>query len=207
MKRHQRLIDESRLPDARARLDLAAAVEMRLVEHGYVAIGLDHFVQPSDPMAVAAREGRLKRNFQGYTTEPAATLLGLGASAIGTLARGYVQNAAPTRDYRAAIEAGEFAVVRGVAIDADDRLRRSVIERLMCDMVVDLDAACRAVGADPTALADGLEALAPLEACGAVRVDGHRVRVMPNARLLLRVVCAVFDRRLSPTVQRHDLAI
>ncbi len=77
----------------------------------------------------------------------------------------------------------------------------------MCNMEVDLDEACRAAGADPTALADGLEALAPLEACGAVELDGHRVRVMPDARLLLRVVCAAFDRRLSPAVQRHALAI
>ncbi len=207
MKRHQKLIDEARLPDVRARLDLAAAAAGRLAEHGYLAIGLDHFVLPSDPMAEAAREGRLKRNFQGYTVEPATTLLGFGTSAIGTLPQGYVQNALRTRDYRSAIEGGGLAVVRGVAMDADDRLRRGVIERLMCDMEVDLDDACRAAGADPTALADGLEALAPLEACGAVSIDGRRVRVMPDARVLLRVVCAAFDRRLAPIAERHSPAI
>ena len=140
MKRHQRLIDEGRLPDAGARMGLFEAAIARFVDRGFVAIGLDHLALPSDAMAIAAREGRLERNFQGYTAEPAGVLLGIGASAIGTLPAGYVQNAARTRDYRAAIAAGRFAVARGIAMTDDDRLRQRVIERLMCDMEVDLDA-------------------------------------------------------------------
>ncbi|MCH7931317.1 MAG: oxygen-independent coproporphyrinogen III oxidase [Proteobacteria bacterium] len=207
MKRHQRLIDETQLPNAARRLEICNAARARLLERGYVAIGLDHFALPSDPLAVAVREGWLRRNFQGYTTDRAAVLIGFGASAIGDLPQGYVQNATRTPDYRAAIETGVLAVVRGIALDAEDRLRRDVIERLMCDLEVDLDEVCRVNGANPAAFAEDLAALAPLEACGAVRLEGRRVRVTPDGRLLLRVVCAAFDRRLASDPRGHALAI
>ncbi|MEE8203791.1 MAG: oxygen-independent coproporphyrinogen III oxidase [Alphaproteobacteria bacterium] len=207
MKRHQRLIDESRLPVAVERARQAITAAARLVERGYVAIGLDHFALPGDGLAKAAHDGTLRRNFQGYTTDRADVLLGFGASAIGALPDGYVQNVVATPAYRKAIDGGALAVVRGVAIDADDRLRRDVIERLMCDLEVDLDAVCRAHGSAPAALAREVEALAPLVACGAVRVDGDVVRVMPEARLLLRLACAAFDRRLTDEGERHARAV
>ncbi|MCH9020782.1 MAG: coproporphyrinogen dehydrogenase, partial [Proteobacteria bacterium] len=207
MKPHQRLIDESLLPDAAGRLRLFSAAAARLVERGYVAIGLDHFALPADPMVVAARHGRLHRNFQGYTTEQALALLGLGASAIGTLPQGYVQNAARTPDYRARITAGEFAIVRGVESSGDDRVRHEIIERLMCNLEVDLDAVCRANGFRPERFAPEIEALAPLETGGIVRIVGRRISVSPEARTILRVVCAVFDRRLPPEARRHAPAI
>ncbi|MFQ5958531.1 MAG: oxygen-independent coproporphyrinogen III oxidase, partial [Alphaproteobacteria bacterium] len=207
MKRHQRLIDETRLAGAAERARQAMAAAARLVERGYVAIGLDHFALPGDTLAVAARAGALRRNFQGYTTDRAEVLLGFGASAIGTLPKGYVQNVVGTPEYRKAIDGGALAVVRGVAVDADDRLRRAIIERLMCDLEVDLDAVCRAHGSAPAAFAREVEALAPLEACGAVRVDGDIVRLMPEARLLLRLACAAFDRRFGAAGERHARAV
>jgi oxygen-independent coproporphyrinogen-3 oxidase len=207
MKRHQKLIDEAALPNTAQRVALCEAATAGFLEHGYVAIGLDHLALPTDSLAVAAREGTLRRNFQGYTTEPAEVLLGLGTSAIGTLPQGYVQNASRTTDYRAAIEGGDFATARGIAVTDDDRLRRRLIERLMCDFEVDLAGLCG--GADEAAaeFAEDIAALAPLEAQGVVRVDGNRVRVMPEARLLLRVVCAVFDRRLRRHAERHAVAV
>ncbi len=207
MKRHQALIDETRLPGAVERVRQATAVSQRLVERGYVAIGLDHFALPGDTLAVAARAGTLRRNFQGYTTDRASALLGLGASAIGSLPQGYVQNAAETPAYRKAVAKDGFATARGVAIDAEDRLRRAVIERLMCDLEVDLDAVCRAHGRTAAAFSREVEGLAPLEACGAVRVDGARVRVMPEARLLLRLACAAFDGYFSGAGRRHARAV
>ena len=207
MKRHQRLIDESSLPGAVDRVRQAQAAERRLGECGYDVIGLDHFALPDDPLAVAAREGRLHRNFQGYTTDIADVLIGLGASAIGTLPQGYVQNAASTPDYRKRVDGGDLATVRGVEIDADDRLRRDIIERLMCDLAVDLDAVCARHGRTADYVADGIAALASLRECGAVEVAGGRVRVKPEARLLLRLACAAFDRRFEPTPHRHARAV
>jgi len=207
MKRHQRLIDESSLPGAVERVRQAQAAERRLAGHGYAVIGLDHFARPDDALAVAARARRLRRNFQGYTTDRAEVLIGLGASAIGTLPQGYVQNAAQTPDYRKRVDQGAFATVRGVAIDDDDRLRRDLIERLMCDLEVDLEAVCARHGRAPEYVADGIAALGPLREAGAVEVAGWRVRVRPAARLLLRLACAAFDRRFEPVPQRHARAV
>ncbi|MCH7554976.1 MAG: oxygen-independent coproporphyrinogen III oxidase [Proteobacteria bacterium] len=215
MKRHQKLIDTDRLPDAAARQGLFNAAMARFLEAGYVAIGIDHLALPTDPLAKAARDGSLRRNFQGYTSEPASVLLGLGTSAIGAFAQGYVQNAARTADYRAAIEAGRFATARGIETTAEDRLRGRIIEQLMCHLEVDLEA-MGGLGDDGPrgdgleGFADVLAELAPLEACGAVHRQGGRIKVLPEARLLLRVVCAAFDRRLpaaDQTTPRHAAAV
>ncbi len=207
MKKHQRLIDESKLPNARARFDQAKTAAERLVGYGYVAIGLDHFARPDDALAVAAANGGLRRNFQGYTTDAADALIGLGASAIGALAEGYVQNVVAVADYDAAVGAGRFATVRGVALDADDRLRRDVIERLMCDLVVDLDdiATRHNVGVDD--FGDDMAALGPMAADGLVSIEGSRVAVTEAGRPFLRVAAAAFDRHLRAGAQRHARAV
>jgi oxygen-independent coproporphyrinogen-3 oxidase len=207
LKKHQRLIDESKLPSARARFDQAKTAAERLVGHGYVAIGLDHFALPDDALAVAAANGGLRRNFQGYTTDAADALIGLGASAIGALAEGYVQNVVAVADYDAAVGAGRFATARGVALDADDRLRRDAIERLMCDLVVDLDdiATRHNVGVDD--FGDDMAALGPMVADGLVTITGSRVAVTEAGRPFLRVAAAAFDRRLRAGAQRHPRAV
>lgn len=202
MKRHQRLLPEAALPGAHERLRQSEAVAERLVQAGYCRIGLDHFARPDDPLARALEEGRLHRNFQGYTTDAAPVLLGLGASAIGTLPQGYVQNATGVPDYRRAIEGGDLPIARGVAVSADDRQRRAVIERLMCEFEVDLEE----FGA-PADFADALETLRPLLADGVVEQRGSWLRVLPEGRPLVRVVAAAFDRYLRPEVDRHARAV
>jgi oxygen-independent coproporphyrinogen-3 oxidase len=141
-KRHQRKIDEAALPDGPARGAQADAITEVLEAAGYRRIGLDHFALPHDELAIAAGSGSLHRNFQGYTTDDADVLIGLGASAIGRLPQGYVQNAAVTRDYLAVPAAGGLATVRGFALAPDDRLRAALIERLMCDFRVDVAEIC-----------------------------------------------------------------
>ncbi len=123
MKRHQRLIDESALPGPPERAAQFEAASARLGDAGYVAIGLDHFALPDDSLALALRHGRLRRNFQGYTTDTAPALLGFGASAIGSMPQGYVQNAVPMPAYRDAIRAGRLATARGIALANEDRAR------------------------------------------------------------------------------------
>ena len=194
---HQRLIDETRLPGPAERWRQFQAASARLEERGYVALGLDHFARPDNALAAASKRGRLHRNFQGYTTDDAAVLIGFGASALGTLPQGYVQNAVPLGTYRDAISRGGLAVYRGLAVSPDDRLRREIIERLMCDLEVDLAAACAAHGNDPPRFDPELEALARMAEDGIVTINGHRIRVSEECRPLLRVVAAVFDRHLA----------
>ncbi|MGQ3675360.1 oxygen-independent coproporphyrinogen III oxidase [Xanthobacter sp. TB0139] len=216
MKKHQNLIAESALPGPQERLEQADLVSSLLTEHGYAAIGLDHFARADDEMAHKAHDGTLKRNFQGYTTDSAPVLLGFGASAIGAAPQGYVQNIPSTPLWHQALEEGRLPIARGLAITDEDRLRRAVIERLMCDLKVDLAALAAQHGAMPDIFAPELERLAPLEADGLARrtgPDGLIVEVPEEMRAFTRVVCAVFDTYLAraraqePERKRHAAAI
>lgn len=207
MKANQRKIDETRLPDINDRFAQAEAAAARLVEHGFVRIGLDHFCHPADSMAVALREGTLRRNFQGYTTDVTDGLIGFGASAISCLPEGYVQNAVGLRDYTAAIDAGELTACRGVRISQEDRLRRAVIEQLMCTLSVDLASMCRAHGVEETHFSDVDPLLRDLAADGVVEIDGPHVRIPEPARPFMRSVCACFDAYLGERESRHSQAV
>src|SRR5690606_28359505 len=137
-KKNQRLINAAELPEAGERLAQAEIAHQTLISLGYAPIGLDHFALPDDELAEAARAGRLHRNFQGYTVDDADALLGLGASAIGRLPQGYVQNAPDIASYARCVRSGEFATVKGLELTRDDRTRAAIIERMMCDLAVDI---------------------------------------------------------------------
>ncbi|MBX6320678.1 MAG: oxygen-independent coproporphyrinogen III oxidase [Rhodospirillaceae bacterium] len=207
MKTHQRLIDEAALPGAAARLAQFDAIAATLAAAGYRAVGLDHFARPDDALARALDAHRLRRNFQGYTDDDCGALIGFGASAIGTLPQGHVQNAPSLNAYARQIDAGGPATARGMALGPDDRLRGAVIEEIMCYQSVDLGAvACRH---GRTAAAFGREraALAGLAAEGIVTLEGDRVTVAPPFRPLMRSVAAVFDAYLEAGGGRYAQAV
>lgn len=207
MKRHQRLIDEAALPGPLERFQQAAAAAEAAQKAGYVWIGLDHFARPDDPLAVAAATGALRRNFQGYTTDGAPVRLGFGPSAIGMLPQGYVQNVVGMPDYRRAVITGGLPVARGLELAGEDRLRGAVIERLMCDLAVDLEAVCRAHGRSSECLADAIGHLERHEDDGLITIDGGRIAVTSAGRPFLRSVCAAFDRYLRTGEARHARAV
>jgi oxygen-independent coproporphyrinogen-3 oxidase len=206
-KKHQNLIEAAALPGVRERLAQFEAAHALLAELGYVPVGLDHFARPHDPMAIAAEERRLARNFQGYTTDTAPALIGLGASAISALPQGYAQNAVDVPAYRTAIEAGGLATARGIALSPDDRLRRAIIERLMCDLDVDVTRLASEHDAANTDFAVEFAALQDLATSGVVVVNGGHIAVPAAARVAVRSVCAVFDRYLAGGGERHALAV
>jgi len=207
MKTHQKMIPDSALPDGPARFEQAEAAADRLVAAGYRRVGLDHFARADDPMAIALDAGQLRRNFQGYTTDPAAALVGLGASAIGSLPQGYVQNAVPLHAYRDAVKQGRLAVAKGVKLTADDRIRRDAIARLMCALTLDLADLETAHGYDPGTFDEEVSALSPMQADGLVRVDGDRITVTERGRPFVRCVAAVFDTYLGQGTARHARAV
>jgi oxygen-independent coproporphyrinogen-3 oxidase len=207
MKRHQRLIPEAALPGGAARLRQSQAADLRLRAAGYRRIGLDHFAHPRDPLARAAEAGVLHRNFQGYTTDPADALLAFGASAIGKLPQGFVQNLVPIKAYRTAVGDGRLASARGLAFEGDDRLRAEVIERLMCDLEVDLAAVAAQFDAPADTFAPELTALAPLAADGLVKLSGYHVTVTETGRPYMRHAAAAFDRYLDRSAARHARAV
>jgi hypothetical protein len=147
--KHQSAIDESALPGLDERFRQAEAGAATLTGAGFHAIGLDHFAAPDDPLTRAARAGTLRRNFQGYTDDPCETLVGIGSTSISQFRQGYVQNFKARTAWTAAVENGRLPSERGIELTEDDRLRARAIEKLMCQLWVDVDATCREMGADP----------------------------------------------------------
>lgn len=200
-KKHQRLIDEKVLPGAEARNEQAEAIAAALVDAGYVRVGLDHFALPGDELARAADSGRLRRNFQGYTTDPCDNLLGFGASSIGRLRDGYAQNEVPPGLYAKRIAEGSLATTKGYRLTAEDRLRAQVIERLMCDFVADVPALSLQHGFDSDVLMADNAALRTMADDGVVSIEQGVVRFTCKDRFLIRAVAAAFDAYL-PDIQR-----
>jgi oxygen-independent coproporphyrinogen-3 oxidase len=207
MKSHQKLIKEETLPDAAERWKQFTLAVERLKTLGYVQIGFDHFAHPDDSMASAVETGELHRNFQGYTTDSAPAMLGFGASAIGYLPQGYVQNEQPLKAYSQAIYSGVLPAARGIELSADDKLRRDIIERIMCDLTVDLADVCKVHQTDVSALDDDIAKLAPLSADGICTVEGTRVTVSEDGRPFVRLVASAFDAYLGSGQGRHSKAV
>jgi oxygen-independent coproporphyrinogen-3 oxidase len=206
-KPHQRRIDGSALPDSELRFAQSRAMASALADAGYVEIGLDHFALPGDPLAAAAASGRLHRNFQGYTTDQAEILIGLGASSIGRLPQGFVQNEVRIPAYQQSVGEGRLPTARGHRFTGDDRLRGAIIERLMCDYRVDLDRLCQQFGTDPEDVLPR-RLLDPLIADCLVEHDGGDLSVKPHARPLVRSIAAIFDTNLSTDGgDRHSRAV
>lgn len=206
-KKYQRRIEETSLPDSLARYDQSCAIAAALKDAGYVQIGLDHFALPEDAMAIAFREGRLRRNFQGYTTDTGNVLLGFGASAIGQLPQGYVQNEIAIAAYERSIAAGRFATAKGYALTDDDRLRADIIERIMCDFGVDLAPICTRHGSDPEAMLQAAPRLQALIDDGIVELEGTSLAVPSHSRFLVRSVAAAFDAHLDASKRLHSRAV
>jgi oxygen-independent coproporphyrinogen-3 oxidase len=207
-KANQKLIDTAALPGPAERIEQARAAARSLARHGYAAIGLDHFALPGDDLAAAQRTGRLHRNFQGYTTDSADALIGLGASAISQLPQGFAQNAVDIGSYSRAIAQGSFATVKGIAVSADDVLRAEIIERLMCDLAVDLDRLPPAPGEDGAPrFSRELAELGPLAAAGMIAIEGRRIAVTDEGRPFVRLVAAAFDAYLPQNRSRHSIAV
>jgi oxygen-independent coproporphyrinogen III oxidase len=206
-KKHQRRIDAATLPGGEERNAQAEAIAATLAAAGYRQIGIDHYAHADDSLSVAQAEGRLHRNFQGYTTDPADLLIAFGASAIGRLPQGYVQNDPVVRGYSEAIAAGRFATVKGYALSADDRLRADLIERLMCDFRVDVDAVCRRHGCQPDRLDEALARIDEMAVDGIVRRHDGVIEIAPDAQALARAVAATFDAYLPNSTRTHSPAL
>ncbi|WP_439636420.1 oxygen-independent coproporphyrinogen III oxidase [Oceanicaulis sp.] len=202
MKSHQRLIKDEDLPAAKARLKQADAMEAALAACGYSLIGIDHYARPDDPMTRALETGTLRRNFQGYTTDKAETLIALGASAIGQTPQGYMQNKADVRSWMLDVQAGRLPVGKGVMVSREDAMRAVIIEQVMTYLSVDPEAVAACYGL-PAPRAD-LEALTR---SGVVTIESGRVIVNPAYRPLARLVAAAFDGYLASSAARHSVSV
>ena len=198
----QRRIVEAELPSAEVKLELMTLTIGRLTRAGYLYIGMDHFARPEDDLAAAQARGGLSRSFQGYSTH-AGDLLGLGVSAIGQIGPAYYQNLKELERYEEALDAGRLPVMRGIELTADDLARRAVIQALMCDFRVSIEAIELAHLIDFKAyFAEELKALRPLADDGLVELGPDWILVTPKGRLLVRPIAMVFDRYLRQARER-----
>lgn len=197
--KHQRLISTATLPDPIERFGQASRLSRILTRAGYVRIGLDHFALPDDPLA----QGQLARNFQGYTTDTADALIGFGASAIGRLPQGYVQNQPVTAEYARRIVEDGIATSRGIALTDNDRMRGFVIERLMCDLTFPAHELRRRYGSRSEEIVREAKALLEADQDHLLEGDGEAFRVTDRGRPFVRSIAACFDSYFDTTTARH----
>ena len=200
----QRRIAQEDLPVANERVSMLGMAMAGFLESGYEYIGMDHFALPHDSLAIAKREGKLQRNFQGYSTQPDCDLIGLGVSAIGRIRNSYYQNAKTLPEYHEALQRGRLPVVRGVDVDRDDLVRRDLIMALMCHGRIEFADVGRRHGLDVRQVfKNELERLAPFVADGFVELEEDAVRVTPMGWYVVRAVAMVFDRHLGEGASRE----
>ncbi|MGC6389437.1 oxygen-independent coproporphyrinogen III oxidase [Ewingella sp. S1.OA.A_B6] len=203
----QRKIKDEDLPGAEEKLRILQETIASLTSSGYRFIGMDHFARPDDELAVAQQEGKLHRNFQGYTTQGDSDLLGLGVSAISMLGDTYAQNEKDLKTYYAQVEEQGHALWRGLEMTADDCLRRDVIKALICHFKLDFAEIEKRHGIEfSTYFADDLALLAPLAKDGLVEVSHENILVTPQGRLLIRNVCMCFDVYLRQQVRQQQFS-
>lgn len=209
VKKHMNLLPQERLPSPAMRLDMATMGAQILTDAGYTPIGIDHFALPGDSLAFAARHKTLRRNFQGYTATAADGLIGLGVSAISDLPEGYAQNTTDILRYGRDIAQGRLPVARGYQRSAEDAPCAHVIEKLMCDMSVDLQETAKRFGFCEDVFIPQLRDLQPYFQQGLIHMEnGSQLVIKPEARLLTRIICTAFDRHALPAGQaRHAQAI
>ena len=194
----QRRIDSLELPNGAAKVSMLSHSLAAFMAAGYVYVGMDHFALPSDALAVAKRQGRLHRNFQGYSTQPDCDLIALGVSSIGRIGPTYSQNAKTLEEYYDLLDQGRFPVVRGLALTRDDLVRRAVIMALMCQGMVQFESIELANLLDFSSyFAKELKALQVLQEQGMVVVDGAGIQVTAQGWFFVRAVAMVFDRHLQ----------
>jgi len=194
----QRRIDSNDLPAPAAKLEMLHATIEQLTAAGYRYIGMDHFALPDDELAIAQEEGTLQRNFQGYTTHGHCDLIGLGVSAISQIGDLYCQNSSDLNAYQNSLASAQLATSRGLVCNADDRVRRAVIQQLICNFKLEFAEIEQQFNIDFQGYFSALwPQLQGMAEDGLIRLERERIEVLPAGRLLVRSVCLVFDAYLE----------
>ena len=212
MKKHMRMIDENALPEKEERYDMFERAASMLSANGYEQIGIDHFAKPGDALLTAFKNKTLRRNFQGYTTDTADAMIGLGVSSIGKMPQGFTQNAPDMPVYSKAIEKEELPAIKSCPLSSEDLLRADIIEQIMCFFEVDIPTICKKHHVNENHLSAELESLQEFIDDGLVILSEDKILSIPGqARMLTRLIAAAFDEYLAQTraqiAPRHARAI
>ncbi|MCA9522450.1 MAG: oxygen-independent coproporphyrinogen III oxidase [Myxococcales bacterium] len=205
LKPHQRQLDESAMLGGEEKYELFASAREMLLDAGYLAIGMDHFAREDDVLAIARRNGKLSRNFQGYTDHPTDDIVAVGISAISSLETAYAQNVRPLNGYYRAIREGELATCKGIEVSDDDRIRRAAINEMMCQFGLDLDDFGARHGIDgPRYFHRAVAQLGSFVEDEIVSIDGSTIRVTEQGWPFIRNVAMAFDVYLEEVQQNSE---
>ncbi len=198
----QRQINDTDMPSAKVKLDILQRVGQQLAEAGYIYIGMDHFAKPDDELAIAQREGKLYRNFQGYSTHSDCDLIGFGVTSIGRVGDVYSQNVKDLESYEQLLSQDKLPVFKGIELDADDKLRAAVITQLICNFKLAFTQIEQqyAIRFDEY-FSKELEMLLPMQVDGLINLSATGIEVLSAGRFLIRNICMVFDKYLA---QKHQ---
>jgi oxygen-independent coproporphyrinogen-3 oxidase len=199
MKKHQKLLEKFPMPDVRQRFEMNELVRRVLLANDYKAIGIDHFALTQDSLYIAQQSGTMQRNFQGYTDDPYVTLLGFGLSSISQFENAYIQNTTEGSEYKQAVQNREYPIKRSLMLSAEDQIRRTLIERLMCDFKISFS--------DYEGIAIPHYDLLELEKDGIVKISGDALKVTDQGQVFARIVASCFDPYFNKESGRHAKAI
>ncbi len=204
----QRQINDADMPTPEIKLEILQMMGNKLIEAGYVYIGMDHFAKPDDELAIAQREGKLYRNFQGYSTHSDCDLIGLGITSIGRVGDAYIQNVKTLDEYDTLIAQGLLPVFKGVDLDQDDKLRRAVITQLICHFELEFSKIEKQFDISfAEYFSTELNNLDVMQTDGLLTLSDHGIQVQTAGRLLIRNICMVFDKYLAKKQQQFSKVI
>ena len=207
MKQHQKLLEKYDIPNGEQRNEFFTHITQMLTNANYVAIGYDHFACKNDTMTKALNNHSLKRNFQGYTIDPANALVGFGASSISCLPQGYTQNETSIRLWRNMIEEGNLATKCGIKTSNEDNFRRRLIEEVMCYYEVDIDKIAQEMGFSTKTLSSAMEKLYMLQKDNLIELNNSHIHVTKQGEPFIRVIAACFDTYHNPSEKKHAKAV
>jgi len=200
----QRQMNSEDMPEPAVKLEILQQSIERLTSAGYVYIGMDHFAKPDDELAIAQRENKLYRNFQGYSTHSECDLIGLGVTSIGSVGDSYSQNQRTIAEYAASLDNNELPVFRGFTLDDDDKVRRTVITKLICHFSLDIVEIEKELTINfSDYFADVLPKLEQFKQDGLLTYDDKEIKVLPAGHLLIRNICMAFDKYMQQKEGKH----
>ena len=204
IQKGQKIIDEKSLPSDEEKLGIYFAARELLQKIGFVEIGIDHFALKGDSLTKAMQSKTLKRNFQGYSSDKENVLIGLGVSSIGFFPQGYIQNLTKAEEYHECVEKGILPVKKGFAISAEDKLRKEIIDNLMCYLQVDIAEIAQKYGKKAEDFSAELAKLEPYLQAGIIEIDASKISVTSKYRMAVRAICTVFDQYMTHAANQYS---
>lgn len=204
VKKHMRLILEEDLPKAEEKITMYQEARKRLLEEGYKAIGLDHFSKDDNSMTKLQNNKKLKRNFQGYSSDQGEILIGFGASSISHLPNGYAQNTLDFNEYKNEILSDKLPIKKGIETSLDDKIRKKIIDEIMCYLEVDLDQICQEFSLEKNYFALELSNLEDLKKDALIEILENKIIINPSSPQITRIVASFFDKYLTQDGKKHS---